>query len=545
LAATKVRKFSLRPADSRFLTGRRQKREWHDTIASGRSRGHNGAAPPEIGHVSPIGPTAVPGNLGRLPAVSADDATLDPKVVRLDSGIEPLVRLLEDTPRDRLLEEVGGRIKKGLSYREVLAALFLAGVRNVEPRPSVGFKFHAVLVVNSAHLASLAAPDQERWLPIFWALDNFKSAQAANIKERNGWRMPPVKESAVPPARKARQALVDALEKWDTEAADVAVAGLFRTAGADEVTEVLWRYAPRDFRSIGHKIIFAANARRALGAIGWQEHAEPILRSLVYAMLAAENKAPSADNPVDRFGHLNRELVKGVRAEWQDGKADPAAATDLLAAFRQASAEDAGKVVVGLLNKSVAAQSVWDAIFGTAGEMLMRKPGIVSLHSLTTANAIHYAYQTSGDDETRRWLMLQAASFMPHFRGESAARKEKGSDIQFDTLEPLDPNTAGSAAVDEIFADVSKDKGMAARKVLSYLKATPDPRPLADAARRLVFRKGTDSHDLKFSSAVLEDYSHVSPACRDRFLAASVFWLKGSGGADTDLVRRTREALKA
>jgi hypothetical protein len=484
------------------------------------------------------------GLLGRLPAVSADDATLDPKVVRLDPGIEPLVKLLEDTPRDRLLEEVAGRIKKGLSYREVLAALFLAGVRNVEPRPSVGFKFHAVLVVNSAHLASLAAPDQERWLPIFWALDNFKSAQATNVKERGGWRMPPVKESAVPPARKARQALVDALEKWDTEAADVAVAGLVRTAGADEVYDVLWKYAPRDFRSIGHKIIFASNARRALGAIGWQEHAEPILRSLVYAVLANENKAPGPDNPADRFGRLNRERAKEVRAEWQDGKPDPAAATELLAAFREISSEDAGKRVVELLNMGLAPQSAWDAIFGAAGEMLMRKPGIVSLHSLTTTNAIRYAYQTAGDDETRRWLLLQAASFLPHFRGESANRKDKGYDLSFDTLEPLRPKAKGHDAVDEIFTDLSKDKLTAARKVLGYLKADPDPRPLTDAARRQVFRKATDSHDYKFSSAVLEDYAHVSPAWRDRFLAASVFWLKGSGGPDTNLVRRTREAMK-
>src|SRR5438105_112693 len=138
------------------------------------------------------------GLLGKLPAVSADDAKIDSKVVKLDPEIEPLVKLLEETPKDRLLEEVGSRVKNGLSYREVLAALMLAGVRNVEPRPSVGFKFHAVLVVNSAHLASLAAPDSERWLPIFWALDNFKSSQAANIKERNGWRMPPMNESSLP-----------------------------------------------------------------------------------------------------------------------------------------------------------------------------------------------------------------------------------------------------------------------------------------------------------------------------------------------------------
>jgi len=47
----------------------------------------------------------------------------------------------------------------------------------------------------------------------------------------------------------------------------------------------------------------------------------------------------------------------------------------------------------------------------------------------------------------------------------------------------------------------------------------------------------------KFSSAVLEDYDHVSPRWRDRFLAASVFDLRGSGDADNELVKCTRAAL--
>ncbi len=96
-----------------------------------------------------------------LPVVSAADAQIDPKVVRFQPEIEPLVRLLEDTPRERLLEEVAARIKSGTTYREILTALLLAGVRNVQPRP-VGFKFHAVLVVNSAHLASLSSPEEMR-----------------------------------------------------------------------------------------------------------------------------------------------------------------------------------------------------------------------------------------------------------------------------------------------------------------------------------------------------------------------------------------------
>jgi len=485
------------------------------------------------------------GILGQLPSVSADDAKIDPKVVRLDAEIEPLVRLLEETPRDRLLEEVAARIKKGTSYREVLAALLLAGVRNVEPRPSVGFKFHAVLVVNSAHLASLASHDSERWLPIFWALDNFKDAQAKNLVERKGWRMPAVRESSVPPARKARQAFIDAMDSWDAEAADVAVAGLVRSAGADEVTELLWKYAPRDFRAIGHKAIFAANTRRTLGVIGWQQYAEPVLRSLTYAMMSAGNVNPAkADEAADRPGRKNRELVKEIRAEWLDGKPDAAATTDLLATFRQASAEDASKAVVGLLNKSVAAQSIWDAVLAGAGELLMRRPGIPSLHSVTTMNALRYAFETSADDETRRWLLLQAAAFMPMFRGEVAARKENLSEEKIDSLEPIATKATGPQAVEEIFADLSKNKTTAARKVLGYLKADPDPRPLTDAARRLIFRKGTDSHDYKFSSAVLEDYAHVSPAWRDRYLASSVFWLKGSGDRDTSLVQRTQAALK-
>ena len=123
----------------------------------------------------------------------------------------------------------------------MLAALLLAGVRNVQPRPSVGHKFHAVLVVNSAHLASLASPDTDRWLPIFWALDYFKSSQAQDVREGN-WTMGPVDESAVPPARRARAAFATAMDNWDEAAADAAVAGLARSAGANEIYELFFRY---------------------------------------------------------------------------------------------------------------------------------------------------------------------------------------------------------------------------------------------------------------------------------------------------------------
>src|SRR6185295_6241549 len=158
-----------------------------------------------------------------------------PKVVQFRPEIEPLVRLLEETPREKLLEEVAARIHRGTTYREILAALLLAGVRNIQPRP-VGFKFHAVLVVNSAHIASLSSPDSDRWLPIFWALDHFKSSQAADEREGD-WALGPVNETSVPPSHKAKQALIEGVESWDEAAADAAIVGLVRTAGADEIYE--------------------------------------------------------------------------------------------------------------------------------------------------------------------------------------------------------------------------------------------------------------------------------------------------------------------
>ena len=70
-----------------------------------------------------------------------------------------------------------------------------------------------------------------------------------------------------------------------------------------------------------------------------------------------------------------------------------------------------------------------------------------------------------------------------------------------------------------------------------------NPHALMAAARRLVFTKGSDSHDYKFSSAILEDYFHATPAWRNRFLAMGMFNFRGAGGADTDLLRRARAAL--
>ena len=259
---------------------------------------------------------------------------VDPSIVRFDAAIEPLVRLLEQTPRERLFEQVAARMIKGLTYKETLAALLLAGIRNVQPRPSVGFKFHAVLVVHSAHLVALASPEADRWLPIFWALDQFKRSQATDVRDGD-WTMGAVDPKALPSTMSAARAFTTAMDDWDESRADAAAAALARGLKPGEVFELFARYAARDFRSIGHKAIYVANAWRTLETIGWQ-YSEPVLRSLAYALLAREGSDPvKGDASADRPWRHNQPLVARVRPDWGSGHADTGATTELLAVLRR------------------------------------------------------------------------------------------------------------------------------------------------------------------------------------------------------------------
>ncbi len=481
------------------------------------------------------------GFLGRLPAVSAADTQLGPQAVQFSNEIEPLVRLLEETSREHVIETFAEKIRSGSSYREVLAALLLAGVRNVQPRPSVGFKFHAVLVVNSAHLASLAAPDSDRWLPIFWALDYFKSAQARDVQEGD-WTLAAVAESKLPSPQQAVQTFRDAMEAWDVEGADVATAALCRSASASEVFDLFAHYGCRDFRSIGHKAIYVANAYRTLQCIGWR-YAEPVLRSLTYALLnhTGEPNPATSDLAADAAWRVTLEKGDTLGESWQYGRVDSAATHALLATLRSATPTEAVAATADMLDGGIAPQSIGDALFLSAAEMLGQQPGIIALHSVTTTNALQYAYRTAYGERTRSELLLQNAAFIPYFRQSMQSRGEVGTH-KIDTV-TTEPHTADSVDVAQIFSAVSDNRPQAAVVMRDFLDAGGPPELLINAARRLVFLKGTDSHDYKFSSAALEDYYAISPEFRNAYLANAAYLLPGSQDKDNGLVDRVRSVL--
>ena len=218
--------------------------------------------------------------LWALGPANADEAKVTPDLVRFGPEMEPVVRLIEQTPDDKVVAVMVEQLKNGLPYRHFLAALYLAAIRAARWHgDGIHGYDHSAYVVHSAYQLSLDLPASEQLLPAFYALLGFKGGQ----KAYPGKKGTPALRGKVPAAEKAVDELHAAMKDWDAERAERAVVALARSRGSAAVLEPLWHYAGQNWGFIGHMAILVANSVRLLDTIGWQ-HAEHVLRYVVQGL---------------------------------------------------------------------------------------------------------------------------------------------------------------------------------------------------------------------------------------------------------------------
>jgi len=461
-----------------------------------------------------------------------------------DPTMASLLGLVEDSPRERLPRELAQRIRSGLRYEDLLIALCLASARNVQPYPDVGFKYHAVMVLRSVHTATQNLPAGDRWLPVIWATDYFKSAQAQE-RGGSGWRLPAREnvQSGQSYAPAAHQALITALDHWDRDAADVAIVEYASVASTDAVFGLLFRYGMRDLREIGHKAIAVSNAHRLMELLGDTERLA-MLRSTVAALQNFEGGPhPNGhDLAADRPWRENVHRLHAIPQSWKLGHADRSAQKQLREALYAASPPQAGAAVVMALRQGLSPEAVWRVHFSMAAELMMQQPNILSVHAQTTANALHYIYRSCREPQTEQLALLQCAAYLAMFReitGGSAAR------FELDSLPPQ-PLTPDAAAIDALYADVSAGRRLqAASKALGYLQGGGDPTALIASARHHVVYYAGEPHDYKFPEAVLDNYAQLQDGeWRQRFLSANVAHFAAPQSQPSAIVRETLERLQ-
>jgi hypothetical protein len=264
-----------------------------------------------------------------------------------------------------------------------------------------------------------------------------------------------------------------------------------------------------------------------------------VLRSLAFGLLDLQGDSHRA--PAGPYQH-NAELATRVREGWPVGTKDQSATVDFLNTLRAATAEEAGTAALDHLNRGIDPGSLWDAVLLAGSEMLMNAPGIIPLHAVTAANALHYIYFASGVATTRLLCLLQAASWMPLYR----ARLQKAPTLRIDTIEPIDLSKFDSANWREgMMEALASDRMRAARIVVAALRADSDPEPLFRAARGLIVRKGGDSHQYKYGAAAWEEaLLATDPAWRAPLAAAITAYTPAPNDGDTAVFTRVQDCAR-
>ncbi|MCC6539461.1 MAG: hypothetical protein IT162_18055 [Bryobacterales bacterium] len=462
------------------------------------------------------------------------DAQVTADAVQFTPDIEPLVREIEAMPREKSAEWLAARMRAGKPHRESLAAVFLAGIRNVNPRPP-GFALHCVFLGHAAQELSMRAPADVRAMPLFYVLDDFKSAQARDASAKPGdYTMRVLK-----PSKASAADLPAAMDAWDLERAEHAATALARSnAKPATVFEQFWKYGARDYRNIGHKAIFVANACRTLETIGWQ-HAEPVLRSLTLGLLDfGRDLSMNGYALDDQCFAANEKLARA----WPATGASKGYA-ELLVAMRASSvpdlcAETAQRLSAGTLN----AAGLWDAVHLFAAELRLRSTGanvIAGIHAVSAANGLHTAWRRAASPRLRALLMLQAVGWMGQFQTFAASRTGLLSNASFPELQPI------AGTVEEALAAIVA-KPLEATARMLRLAARPDTRKqLVEGLLRHSITRADEVHFYKYLVSILETEALVSPSLRPMILASAALYAKGPSSPEPAWAQRARAALKA
>ena len=197
--------------------------------------------------------------------------------------------------------------------------------------------------------------------------------------------MGPVKESAVPEASKAggrcgRQWTIGTKRRRMRQSPGLVQFGQARGTSS-RCCSIIGRGTSAP---LGTRRIFPANAHRTSQVVGWQR-AEPSAAVAGLRLLATRRRNPSHRNaPADLPGRRNRESGKHLKTDWQAGRT---ARRPLSSWSPHCGVVPNRKPRTASWSSSSIAELIpsrfGDGLFAGAN-LLLRQPGIVALHAVTT-----------------------------------------------------------------------------------------------------------------------------------------------------------------
>lgn len=488
----------------------------------------------------------------------AEALAVDPPETLEFGPLEPLVRLMQETPADQLLPKLVAKLRSGMELRQLVAAGALANARTFGGEDYIGF--HTLMAIGPAYYMSQEMPAEQQALPVFKVL-----YRNTNRIQENGGRksevLHPVEPAPVPEGRGGGEALREAVRSKDVDAAERTFAAL--AAGSPEEAFNHLLVMVQDHADV-HRVVLPYRAWDLLGIVG-QEQAHTMLRQSVRFCVNAEARWRHGEEWTEPRKVLTKMFDEYHLASLTPGtrRAEDAWVDQLSQTIFKSTPQQAAAAAAAALAEGMAPADIGEAITLAANQLVLRDSGrrpseespgkptgsvhgdSIGVHACDSANAWRNMARVANARNGFSCLVLGAYQV-------ALDRIERGGDFlkwepvpagwHVKQLQTTDPAGLLREAEEAIRTNM---QGRAAAIIYRYGELGHDPREAFALMRRYAVSEDGALHAEKFYRTVTEEFAATRPAFRWRHLLALARVTASEYGRPAPGMAQARELLKA
>ena len=447
-------------------------------------------------------------------------------------SLEPLVRFMQETPADKLLPQLGAKLKAGVGLRELVTAAALANARTFGGEDYVGF--HTMMALAPAlHMAGELPPNLQP-LPVFKVL--YRNTN--RIQEKGGRKQEvlfQVEPATLDQGRAGGEVLRDMVRRQDVNAAERAFAEIAQASPADALNELLT--AVEDQTEV-HRVVLPYRAWDLLDLIG-MEQAHTLLRQSVRYCVRAESWPKSYQQGEPRIV-LPRLLEEHKLLDRKPGmrEAETDWVNQLSESIFKGSPPEAAEAAAAALADGFSPNTVGEAVSLAANQLILRDRGrppgeespgkppgsvhgdSIGVHACDSACAWRNLARVGNARNAIACVILGAYQV-------ALDRVARGGDfLHWDPL-PMPYHLAQIKATDP--DDLLREADEAIRQNLQahaaalvhrYGQLGLPPRPVFDLLLRYAVSEDGSLHAEKYYRTVTEEFAALRPEFRWRQLVA-------------------------
>ncbi len=475
-------------------------------------------------------------------------------------SLEPLVRLMQETPPPRLLPLLTERLRTGADLRQLTAAAALANARTFGGEDYVGF--HTLMALAPAYHMAQELPAATQPLPVFKVLYR----NTARLQELGGGKtevlhgIPPAKPDDSNNPRPSGDALRAAVRRKDVAAAEQTLAALAQRSVDDAFNDLL--LTVQDTTEV-HRVVLPYRAWDLLGIIG-REQALTLLRQSVHYCVKAEapGRTDSWNEPRTLLPRLLEEYHLLDRSS-EPRKADDSWVDQFSQTLFKSSAKEAAAAAAAALAEGIEPAAIGEAIALAANQLVLRDHGrtprdevagkpigsvhgdSIGVHACDSANAWRNLARVSQPRNRSASLILGAYQV-------ALDRTSRGGDFQNWTplpygwqFEQIRQRTDGPALLGELDEAIRGNlQARAAALVQRHGDLGGEPRAVFDLLLKYAISEDGALHAEKFYRTSCEEFASARPAFRWRYLVGLARVTASEFGRPAPGVAEARELLK-